>query len=110
MSNNQRPSDEITKGFRRAPARAMLRAATFGNARIMIPMVTSLSELTLVRALVREAEAELDDRGELRADDVPIGVMIEVPSAAIMADDSGLKRSPRSSVSVTTPPARSQRT
>ncbi len=69
----------------RAQLRAMLRAAAFGDIRVMIPMVSSLTELRAVRALVARAERELDDKGVARGA-VPIGVMIEVPAAAICAD------------------------
>ena len=66
--------------------RAMVRASVFGTLRIMIPMVSSLRELAEVRELFHQALREIDDRGLPRADDIPLGVMIEVPSAAIMAD------------------------
>jgi phosphoenolpyruvate-protein phosphotransferase (PTS system enzyme I) len=69
----------------RAQLRAMLRAAAFGDIRVMIPMVSSLTELRAVRALVSRAERELDDKG-IEHGAVPIGVMIEVPAAAICAD------------------------
>lgn len=69
----------------RAQLRAMLRAAVHGDVRVMVPMVVSVSEL-------REAQGELDRaRGELIESntafrDVPFGVMIETPSAVLMAD------------------------
>lgn len=69
----------------RTQLRAMLRAAAFGEIRVMIPMVSSLTELRAVRALVARAERELDEQGVAHGT-VPIGVMIEVPAAAIIAD------------------------
>ena len=69
----------------RTQLRAMLRAAVFGDVRVMIPMVSSLTELRAVRALIARAERELDDKGIAHAS-VPIGVMIEVPAAAVCAD------------------------
>lgn len=69
----------------RTQLRAMLRAAAYGDIRVMIPMVSSLTELRAVRALVARAERELDDQG-IAHGTVPIGVMIEVPAAAICAD------------------------
>ncbi|MFS8066650.1 MAG: phosphoenolpyruvate--protein phosphotransferase [Byssovorax sp.] len=66
--------------------RAMVRASAYGNVKIMIPMVASLSELRLVRALLAEAHADVRDRGLPCADEIPLGVMIEVPSAAVMVD------------------------
>ncbi len=65
--------------------RALLRAATGGNLRILIPMVSGVEEIRRVRALIDEV------REELRAEDIPVpeipvGAMIEVPSAAITVD------------------------
>jgi phosphotransferase system enzyme I (PtsI) len=69
----------------RTQLRAMLRAAAYGQIRVMIPMVSSLTELRAVRALVARAERELDEQG-IAHGSVPLGVMIEVPAAAIVAD------------------------
>jgi phosphotransferase system enzyme I (PtsI) len=66
--------------------RAMVRATAYGDVRIMIPMVTSLDELGEVRALLDRAIREVRERGLPCADDIPLGVMIEVPSAAVMVD------------------------
>jgi phosphotransferase system enzyme I (PtsI) len=65
--------------------RAMLRASVFGKVRIMVPMVSSLSELREVRAVLNRAKHELDELG-IAHGDPPLGVMMEVPSAAICAD------------------------
>jgi phosphoenolpyruvate-protein phosphotransferase (PTS system enzyme I) len=69
----------------RTQLRAMLRAAAFGDVKVMIPMVSSLTELRAVRALVARAQRELDDQ-RIAYGAVPIGVMIEVPAAAVCAD------------------------
>ncbi|MFO0761226.1 MAG: phosphoenolpyruvate--protein phosphotransferase, partial [Byssovorax sp.] len=66
--------------------RAMLRASAHGQVKIMIPMVASLGELRHVRSLLAEAQADLRARGLACADAVPLGVMIEVPAAAVMVD------------------------
>ncbi len=66
--------------------RAMLRASAHGNVKIMIPMVSSLVELRHVRSLLAEAQADIRARGLSSADVVPLGVMIEVPAAAVMVD------------------------
>ena len=66
--------------------RAIFRAATRGNARIMIPMLSNLSELEQALELVRETHRELAREGVEFNPDVPIGGMIEVPAAAIAAD------------------------
>lgn len=64
----------------RQQLRAILRAAAVGPLRIMFPMVSDISEWRRARALVEEVRAELD------APPVELGIMIEVPSAALMAD------------------------
>ncbi len=65
--------------------RALLRASAHGPVRILVPMVTSLDEMTTFRRHVREAEADLQARGVPFADDVPVGIMVEVPAVALMA-------------------------
>jgi phosphoenolpyruvate-protein phosphotransferase (PTS system enzyme I) len=67
--------------------RAILRAAAHGDARILLPMITNLEEIDAFRTLLAEAVAELDARGETFRRDIPIGIMVEVPAVAIMADD-----------------------
>jgi phosphotransferase system enzyme I (PtsI) len=66
--------------------RAMVRASAFGDVRILIPMVASLNELRQVRALLARAQSEVRARGLRCADDIPLGVMIEVPAAAVLVD------------------------
>lgn len=66
--------------------RAMVRATAHGNVRIMIPMVAGVEEMRAVRVLLDQAIAEVDARGLARAAHIPLGMMIEVPSAAVMAD------------------------
>ncbi len=66
--------------------RALLRAAVGANLKLMFPMVTSLSEIEATRAAVDEAKRSLDAEGKERAHSFEIGIMIEVPSAAVTAD------------------------
>jgi phosphotransferase system enzyme I (PtsI) len=66
--------------------RALLRASAFGNIRIMFPLVSGVQELRQVKTLVRELKGELDAQGLAYNPDLKIGIMIEVPSAAIIAD------------------------
>lgn len=66
--------------------RAMVRASAFGDVRIMVPMVAGIAELRKVRELLARAHDDVRSRGEPCADTIPLGVMIEVPSAALMAD------------------------
>jgi phosphotransferase system enzyme I (PtsI) len=66
--------------------RAMIRAASFGDVRIMVPMVTHLGELRWARKMLDKAVEQLRERGEPVPEHIPLGVMIEVPSAAVLAD------------------------
>ncbi len=66
--------------------RALLRAAVGANLKLMFPMVASLSEIAATRAAVDEAKRGLDAEGKERAHSFEIGIMIEVPSAAVTAD------------------------
>ena len=65
--------------------RAIIRASAHGEVRVMVPMVSSISELRAVSALYRRALDELDRDGVPRAAKVPLGMMVEVPSAVTMA-------------------------
>lgn len=67
--------------------RAMVRASAHGRLQIMIPLVATLGEFCAVRRLLYQAIDEIDARGQPRAAFVPCGCMIEVPSAAIMAEE-----------------------
>ncbi|MEA4970066.1 MAG: phosphoenolpyruvate--protein phosphotransferase [Candidatus Pelethousia sp.] len=66
--------------------RALLRAGAYGNVRIMYPMISSLEELAQASALLDECKHELAAEGRPFAVDVPVGIMVEIPSAAISAD------------------------
>jgi phosphotransferase system enzyme I (PtsI) len=70
----------------KAQLRAMLRASTHGNLRIMIPLITGPDEFRRVKSIVSDVKKELDEEGLEYADDVPLGSMIEVPSAVAVAD------------------------
>jgi phosphotransferase system enzyme I (PtsI) len=74
------------RGLFRTQLRALLRASVHGSVRVMFPMVSTLMELRAAKAMWREAQEDLDDAGIPYKRDVPIGTMIEVPSAAILAD------------------------
>ncbi len=76
----QRPEIFLTQ------IRAILRAAAFGNIRLLIPMITCVEEIIEVRKLVDRAIMELTHEEMVFNKDIPLGIMIEVPSAAIMAD------------------------
>ena len=66
--------------------RALLRASAFGDVRIMLPLIVTLDEVRAARRLLKEASDELTARGVEHRSDVPLGVMIETPAAAIGAD------------------------
>lgn len=66
--------------------RALLRASAFGKIKIMFPLVSGVQELRQVKTLIREIKNELDVEGIAYNKDLQIGIMIEVPSAAIIAD------------------------
>ncbi len=66
--------------------RAMVRASAHGEVRVMIPMIANLREVRQVKHLMAQATAEVDGRMHKRAERISLGVMIEVPSAAVMAD------------------------
>ncbi len=70
----------------RAQLRAILRASAQGNVRLLIPMISTVDEFTAVRALVEETKEELSRRGASFDPDLPVGVMIEVPSAALISE------------------------
>lgn len=67
----------------RTQLRAALRAASAGRAAVMLPMVTAVGELTAARAMLEEERAALYGSD---APDLPLGVMIETPAAALIAD------------------------
>ena len=66
--------------------RALLRASAYGKMKIMFPLVSGVQELRQVKTLVRELKTELDTQGIPYNKDLQIGIMIEVPSAAVIAD------------------------
>jgi phosphocarrier protein FPr len=65
----------------RAQIRAILRVEPFGVCRIMVPMISSPAELRAVRVMVDEERRSLG-----RAEPIPLGAMVEIPAAAVMAD------------------------
>lgn len=66
--------------------RALLRAAVHGDVRIMLPLVVTVDEVREARTLLEEAGRELAERGVAYRADVPLGVMVETPAAAIACD------------------------
>ncbi|HVT57394.1 MAG TPA: phosphoenolpyruvate--protein phosphotransferase [Thermoanaerobaculia bacterium] len=70
----------------RIQVRALLRAGLFGNLWVMLPLVSSLEELRRFRALAGEVSTEMEREGVPFRRDLRLGVMIEVPAAAMIAD------------------------
>lgn len=70
----------------RSQLRAILRSAAFGPVRILLPMLTQREELLDARALIAECEAELAQAGLVADAHYQVGVMIEVPAAALAID------------------------
>ena len=66
--------------------RALLRASVYGNLKIMLPLVTNLEELRRTRALLEKLKGELEVAGVPYNREVKLGVMIETPAAAFIAD------------------------
>jgi phosphoenolpyruvate-protein phosphotransferase (PTS system enzyme I) len=66
--------------------RAILRVSALGNVRIMFPMISGLSELRQAKEILETCKAELRDEGIPFMEDIELGIMIEVPSAALVAE------------------------
>ena len=66
--------------------RAILRASAYGNIRIMIPMITSVSEVNEVKKIIAGICRDLDKKDIKYDTDIKVGIMVETPAAAIMAD------------------------
>ncbi len=66
--------------------RALFRSSVYGNLKIMFPMISSLSELRDAKKVVEEVKEELNSENISFSDKVEIGIMIEIPSAAIISD------------------------
>ncbi|MES1176960.1 MAG: phosphoenolpyruvate--protein phosphotransferase [Myxococcales bacterium] len=67
--------------------RAMVRASAHGQLRVMVPMIASMGEWRQVKQLFAQAIQEVDAAGHSRSAQIPLGMMVEVPSAAVMADE-----------------------
>jgi phosphotransferase system enzyme I (PtsI) len=70
----------------RAQLRALLRASVHGNLKIMFPMISGVAELRVARRALDEVRAELERQGVRPKPEIPVGIMIELPSAALIAD------------------------
>ena len=66
--------------------KAILRASAFGNALIMFPMISGVSEVRQAKGILAECMKELDEKGQAYDKNIRVGVMIEIPSAAVTSD------------------------
>jgi phosphotransferase system enzyme I (PtsI) len=66
--------------------RALLRASVFGKLKIMFPMISSLQELREAKKVLEEAKSELNSERIEYSNDIEVGIMIEIPSAAVISD------------------------
>ena len=67
--------------------RALLRASAFGDIKIMLPLIASITELRLGKSLVEECKKELDAEGIAYDPDIEVGIMMETPAASLCAED-----------------------
>lgn len=64
--------------------KAILRAGVYGKAAIMLPMVISVAEINQVKELLQKAKEQLKEEGKEFSNDVPLGIMVETPAAAVL--------------------------
>ena len=69
----------------RTQLRALLRASVYGKLRIMFPMIATLNDFRGAKALLLEEKAKLVAEGIAVSDDIQVGIMIEIPAAAVLA-------------------------
>lgn len=70
----------------RTQLRALLRASTFGNLKIMFPMIATLDEFRQAKAMLEAEKEQLLAEGEKVSDNIEVGIMVEIPSTAVQAD------------------------
>jgi len=67
--------------------RALLRASVFGKLCVMFPMISGIQEFRQAKEVVEECKAELRTEGKEYSDNIQWGIMVEIPAAAVMADE-----------------------
>ncbi|MCU9595181.1 phosphoenolpyruvate--protein phosphotransferase [Caldibacillus thermolactis] len=70
----------------RTQLRALLRASVYGNLKIMFPMIANLDEFRAAKGILEEEKQKLINEGIQVSDDIEVGIMVEIPSTAVMAD------------------------
>ncbi|MED3623360.1 phosphoenolpyruvate--protein phosphotransferase [Bacillus thermocopriae] len=74
------------QGIFRTQLRALLRASIYGNLKIMFPMIATLNEFREAKAILEEEKQKLIAEGQQVADNIELGIMVEIPSTAVLAD------------------------
>ncbi len=74
------------KSIFKTQLRAILRASAWGNISILFPMISGLEELMEAKAVLKEVEEELREEGIVFNERLPVGIMVELPSAVLMAE------------------------
>jgi phosphotransferase system enzyme I (PtsI) len=74
------------QGMFRTQLRALLRASTAGNLKIMFPMIATLDEFRQAKAVLEEEKQKLVNEGTTVSNTIEVGIMVEIPSTAILAD------------------------
>lgn len=74
------------RGIFKSQLRAILRASQYGNLSIMFPMISSIEELRETKKILEKCKKELNQKGEKYNENIRTGIMIEVPSSALMAE------------------------
>ncbi|HHB0755968.1 phosphoenolpyruvate--protein phosphotransferase [Enterococcus faecalis] len=77
---------ELGDSMFRTQMRALLRASVHGNLRIMFPMVATLKEFRAAKAIFEDEKQKLVNEGVEVSNDIQVGIMIEIPAAAVLAD------------------------
>ncbi len=75
------------RGILKTQLRAMLRASRFGTMKILIPMITNLDEIRQVKKIIADIQQELRSKKVPFDPKIRVGAMVEIPSAALMADE-----------------------
>ena len=70
----------------RTQLRALLRASVYGTLRIMFPMIATLNEFREAKAIYEEEKQKLENDGVNISDSIEVGIMVEIPAAAVLAD------------------------
>jgi phosphoenolpyruvate--protein phosphotransferase (EC 2.7.3.9) len=70
----------------KAQLRAILRASTFGNIKVMFPMISSVEEVLSAKRILKEVSEELNDNEIAYDKELEVGIMVEIPAAAIISD------------------------